>query len=208
MSMCSPCLVHHRSEDVLPATGTSDTTGPVVHGDEDPDMFDIPFDDALSRLLQLERTREALQVQDNNLKLARSHILLTRQRHARTTEICEAYEDEHFGVRTTPSSFPSNAGGRVRNCRYPSCDGTGHRILSRWHEGHSDQRSCPIKAGISPPPAVGMSLSRQMAQHIEEAKAAALSTPGSTMHTRHAAGCTKRKRTDSDLDLAGPCEKK
>ena len=113
-----------------------------------------------------------------------------------------AMDDEYLGVRTTPTS--SSKGG-ARSCRFPGCDGTGHRVVDRWVEGHNNQRSCPMKAGVTPPPHISEasrkrpSLSAQMAQRVAEGEAAALSSTGDEtgMTTRHATQCYKRKRGEA-----------
>ena len=52
------------------------------------------------------------------------------------------------------SSQRGSGGSRLRqkkHCSTPGCDGSGHKNIVRWAEGHTTRAGCPIYHNISPP---------------------------------------------------------
>lgn len=51
----------------------------------------------------------------------------------------------------TRQSGHSKTGTSCRHCSTPGCDGTGHKNVKRWFEGHTTRAGCPIFHGVSRP---------------------------------------------------------
>jgi hypothetical protein len=154
---------------------SSSSSSPEAVGDDwqiyqsftDPDMLETGFDGAIDRIVSMETIRTTLDlaigVQEPNdntqeiaLKLARAHLQLSRQPNSSAAKVQEAFDSQTAGLRNLPMQQGdlSNTARTVtigRHCTHAGCDGTGHRNVARWHEGHVSQRCCPLRYSVPPP---------------------------------------------------------
>ena len=73
------------------------------------------------------------------------------------TYISAAQDDRTTGqsANTGPASSTDTSTTSVRgkksHCSTQGCDGTGHKNIQRWSQGHKTRAGCPIYHGVSPP---------------------------------------------------------
>ena len=57
----------------------------------------------------------------------------------------ESAEQQRSTVQTIPTHRHN------KHCSTPGCDGTGHKNVARWSEGHTTRAGCPIYHNVDAP---------------------------------------------------------
>lgn len=52
---------------------------------------------------------------------------------------------------TSTTTATARQKGKRKHCSVPGCNGTGHKNVQRWSEGHTTRAGCPIYHGINAP---------------------------------------------------------
>ena len=130
--MCSTVAVEEDAPHV-------ERTETIIHGQEDPEHFSADFDGAFTRLLRLERSQALCAAfredEEENLKLARSHVLLTRRPSAADADVALAMDDAYMAYAPHPTALPKGGHEHV------DFQAAMARDIVWWSDGPKDTKT-------------------------------------------------------------------